>query len=100
MVTMVGQIVGDDGTRGHMIISTYKEGPTRGKIPFCTPPPQLKEEQLGGSEKHLGSLICVPTSEPQIYARCLSHILDPPPSIKGRMDEGFQNPMLIIDLRA
>jgi hypothetical protein len=63
------------------------------------PRPQLKEDQSGGSKKHLELLICALASWPQIYARSLSHIPDPP-SIKGRMDGGVWNPILIVYLCA
>jgi hypothetical protein len=62
------------------------------------PPPQLKSDHPGGSEIHLGSLIYAPVSWLQILVCLLSLIPDPPPSIKGRTNEGVRYPIWTIDL--
>jgi hypothetical protein len=74
-------------------------GPARVDSILDPPPPPLKVDQSGGSEKHLEPSICMLFSPPQICARSLSHIPDPPPpSIKGRMDGGVRNPIQTVDL--
>ena len=74
-----------------------KRGPLEGRF-HSRPPPSVKSRSSGGAEIHFGPLICGSVSEPQIFALFLSLIPDAPPSIKGRMDGGIQNPIQTVDL--
>jgi hypothetical protein len=80
-----------------------ERGPQEGRFhsgPPPPPPPRLKTNHPGGSKIHFGSLICVPVSGRRSLCTFYHSFRTPPPSIKGKMDEGVRNPILTVDLSA